>query len=87
MLVVARMQHRSIRGMSWVVRVSFHSGDVPVLPHLSSLPEGKGADIVFVFPCHSLLVPCTCVFSATPESLEKAQRITDQIDPSISLGT
>ena len=63
-LFVARMQYRSIRGMSRVVRVSFHSGDVlPPSHHLSSLPEGEGADIVFVFSCPSLLVPCTCNYS------------------------
>ena len=55
------------------VRVSFHSVDVLarishaicglVLPHLSPLPEREGADIVFVFPCPLLLVPCACNYS------------------------
>lgn len=37
-LFVPRMQYRSIRGMKFV-RVSFHSGDDLVLPHLSPLIE------------------------------------------------
>ena len=51
------------------VRVSFHSGDVLVLPHLSPLPEGEGADIVFVnlVPRYSSLVPVIilCALSAS----------------------
>jgi len=39
------------------VHLSFHSGDVLALPYLSPLTEREGANIVFVFPCPSSLVP------------------------------